>query len=164
MDSLSNIPIGSNIVKCIFNVWFHIVHILGFFTSKNMIGSVETNPKRVWAINFLLFHIQFKLVYPQSLSSELGTFNEVAPALNSLLELTNGGENYTIKAIFQWKLHGEIFIVTITKKFQTKPTDISHQLYKLGIKGMIPIVVANYDLVDKGRPVEFTDTLILPHL
>ena len=63
------------------------------------------------------FHIQFKLVYPLSLSLELGTFNEVAPALNSLLELTNGGENYTIKAIFQWKLQGEIFIVTITKTF-----------------------------------------------
>ena len=96
---------------------------------------MKKNPKRVWcAINFLL-NIQFKVVYPQSLSLELGTFNEVAPALNSLLELTNGGENYTIKAIFQWKLHGEIFIVTITKKFQTKPADISHQLYKLGISG-----------------------------
>ena len=68
-----------------------------------------------WDKSEKIFHIQFKLVYPLSLSLELGTFNEVAPALNSLLELTNGGENYTIKAIFQWKLQGEIFIVTITK-------------------------------------------------
>ena len=63
--------------------------------------------------NHSLFRIQLKVVYPQSLSLEVGTFNEVAPALNSLLELTNGGENYTIKAIFQWKLHRENFIVTI---------------------------------------------------
>ena len=100
-----------------------------------------------------------KVVYPQSLSLEVGTFNEVAPALNSLLELTNGGENYTIKAIFQWKLHREIFIVTITIPIfhpdtKTKAIVISHQFYKLRDKYMMQIMVESY-LVDKVIPIEY---------
>ena len=100
-----------------------------------------------------------KVVYPQSLSLEVGTFNEVAPALNSLLELTNGGENYTIKAIFQWKLHREIFIVTITIPIfhpdtKTKAIVISHQFYKLRDKYTMQIMVESY-LVDKVIPIEY---------